>query len=423
MSLNNSLYTAVSALAAQSAALSIVSNNLANSDTTGYKATDATFQQLVTGTSGVKSYSSGGVLAYNTQYVDQQGLIQASVQSTDLAIDGNGFFVVSSADNSNLVYYTRNGDFEIDENGNLASNGYLLMGWPLDSSGAVAVANQNNTSSLQPVDVYRFSSSAAATTEMSIEANLPANAANSDSFTTSVEVYDSLGSSHDMEITWTKTGTGTWEASFADPTGSDGSVSGTASGGPLTITFNSDGTLGSVIPDPPTITITGWTTGAADSTIALDLGTAGSGDGLSQYAQEDEENLYVDLGDIEQDGVTYGQMTGVTVDSQGFVIAKYDNGQTMEIYQLPLATFANPNGLAAKTGSVYEVTPQSGSYVLHAAGTGGAGDISGGSLESSTTDTAGELSKMIVAQQAYSAASQIVSTNQDMFDSLISAVR
>lgn len=250
MSLNNSLYTAVSALNAQSTNLSIISDNLANSETTGYKASAATFQELVTSTSSGAAYSSGGVMVSNTQYVSQQGLIMASTQTTDLAIDGDGFFVVASETDTNEFYYTRNGDFDIDENGYLTSNGFLLMGWPVDSSGEVSVNNQNNTSSLEPVDVYRYSSSAAATSQIGIEANLPANAAVGDSFTTSTETYDSLGSAHNLEITWTKTATNTWEANFADPTANDGTVTGTASGGPVTITFNSDGTLNTLVPDP-----------------------------------------------------------------------------------------------------------------------------------------------------------------------------
>lgn len=202
-------------------------------------------------------------------------------------------------------------------------------------------------------------------------------------------------------------------------------MTGTAGGGPISITFNSDGTLDTINPDPPTLTVTGWTTGAADSTIALDLGTSGTTDGLSQFAQDGEDNLYVDLGNggITQNGVSYGQMTSIEVDSEGYVIAEYDNGQRIAIYQVPIATFANPNGLEVSTGSLYDETSNSGSYILQAAGTGGAGDIYGGSLESSTVDTSNEMSKMIVAQQAYSSAAQIISTNQDMFDSLLSAVR
>lgn len=352
-------------------------------------------------------------------------MIQASVQTTDLAIDGSGFFVVASETDSNDIKFTRNGDFDIDENGYLSSNGYLLQGWALDASGNIESANQNNTSSLEAVDVYRFSATAAATTEIGIEANLPANAVTGDTFTTSTELYDSLGSAHNIEITWTKTGTNTWEASFGDPTADDGTVTGTAGGGPISITFNSDGTLDTINPDPPTLTVTGWTTGAADSTIALDLGTSGTTDGLSQFAQDGEDNLYVDLGNggITQNGVSYGQMTSIEVDSEGYVIAEYDNGQRIAIYQVPIATFANPNGLEVSTGSLYDETSNSGSYILQAAGTGGAGDIYGGSLESSTVDTSNEMSKMIVAQQAYSSAAQIISTNQDMFDSLLSAVR
>lgn len=418
MSLSGAISSAVSALQAQAQAIAMISDNIANSETSGYKTSYASFSALVTG-SDASNYSSGGVLVSGRSNVSQSGLLTATDSATDLAIDGSGFFAVTDAEGTG-TYYTRNGAFEFDEEGQLVNNGYYLLGWPTDADGNVT--GGQSTGSLEKIDVDSVSSSAAATSEVSITANLPANAAVGDTFTNTMDLYDSLGTASTTTITWTKTGENTWSASFSNPvSASDGTTSvGTVSSGEISITFNSDGTLASTDPSPPTLTVSGWSTGATDSTISLDLGDAGTASGLSQYSSTADKLTVTPT--IDQDGLAYGTLTSISVSEDGTVEASYTNGQTRSIYKIPVATFANANGLTAMSGAVYSANGDSGSATLHLAGTDGAGTVEGSTLEGSTTDTNEEFSNMIAAQQAYSAAARVMSTASSMYDSLLQAV-
>lgn len=425
MSINGALNSAVSGLSAQATAMAVIADNLSNSETYGYKAVSTSFSTLVTEQSSGNSYSSGGVRATPRQAVGGQGLIETTSTSTDLALDGNGMFACTDSVDGNVLYFTRNGEFSIDQDGYLVNGSYYLQGWELDQDGNIAVSNANSASSLSAINLSAFNSSAAATDEVGIQANLPASAEVGDTFTTAVEVYDSLGTAHTVSVSWEKTAANEWEASFSDPTlATDNSqTTGTISGGPITITFDGDGLLDSYSPNPADISITGWTTGASDSTIAVDLGTSGKTDGLTQYAPDSDDDLQVTVNSISQNGLQYGTLSGVEILDDGSVIASYDNGDEVAIYKIPVATFTNYNGLTLNSDGFYEQTYGSGNYTLTEAGTGSAGEIVGSSLEASTVDTADEFSKMIVSQQAYSAASQIISTCDDMYDDLMSAVR
>ncbi|MDC7786781.1 flagellar hook protein FlgE [Rhodoplanes sp. TEM] len=420
MSLSGALNSAVSALNSQSQAISMVSDNIANASTTGYKTVTASFESLLSSSSSSAGYSSGGVAVSARYNITEQGLLTSSSSDTAMAIDGNGFFVVQ--DESGTTYYTRNGDAVIDDaDGYLTINGYYLMGWATDQDGNVT--GGETAATLSKIDTASLQSVAAATTIESIDANLPADAAVGDEFTTTMDVYDSLGTASSVTVTWTKTGENTWTAGFSDATlATDSTVTTGTVTGSIDITFNADGTLASTSPDPATISITGWTTGAEDSTITLDLGTAGNADGLTQYSS-DSDTPSVDLKKIDQDGLAYGSLTGITIEDGGNVTAAYSNGETYVIYKVAVATFANADGLTTESGGVYSASTSSGTATLHESGLGGAGSIYGGKLESSTADTTQEFSTMITAQQAYSAAAQVVSTVSDMYDTLMSAVR
>lgn len=421
MSLTGALSSAISALSAQSQSLSMISDNIANSDTTGYKTTSAMFDALVTASSNTTSYTSGGVTVAGRANITQQGLLAATSNATDVAIQGSGFFVVTTATSGGVTSYTRNGAFTINNAGYLENNESYLEGWRTDADGNVV--GSESASNLSAINTQIASTSGSATTKTTIAANLPSDAATGDTYTSSMTVYDSLGAANTMQITWTKTGTNAWSATFANPTSSSDTTTatGTASG-TIDITFNSDGSLASTSPDPATVSITGWTDGAADSTITMDLGTAGGTDGLTQYASG-ETTPAVNVTSIDSDGLSYGKLSSVSIGKNGVVDATYSNGKTIAIYKIAVATFADPNGLSAASDGLYSATVTSGNASLQASGENGAGTIYGSELESSTTDTSSQFSSMISAQQAYSAASQVISTVNKMYDTLISAMR
>jgi flagellar hook protein FlgE len=435
MSLSGALSSAISALSAQSQSLAMISDNIANSQTNGYKTTTASFEDLVTASSSATTYSSGGVTAQSQANITTQGLLTATSTATNVAIQGNGFFTVTTALNGGTTLYTRNGDFSTDSSGYLTNNGYYLEGWPTDASGNVV--GTASTDSLVPINTEIAETSGSATTSTSFALNLPADApANTSTdptaptagstFTSSMSVYDSLGTANTVQVTWTKSATpaNTWTASFANPTSASdtSTTTGTTSTTPVTVTFNSDGSLQSTSPTPPTLSIGSWTDGAAASTIALNFGNPNGTDGLTQLASG-SSTPSIDTTSIQSDGLPFGKLSSVAVGSNGLVNATYSNGQTISIYKIPVTTFAAPDQLEAQTGGMYSATQAAGTAVVQASGTNGAGTVYGSELESSTTDTNQQFSSMISAQQAYSAASQVISAVNKMFDTLIESMR
>jgi flagellar hook protein FlgE len=418
MGLSGALSSAITGLGAQSQALAMVSDNIANSNTTAYKTNSAMFDDLVTTAAGASQYSSGGVTVSTRANVSQQGLLTTTTNATDLAIQGQGFFIVSDAASGGTVSYTRNGAFTINNAGYLTNNGSYLMGWRTDASGNVI----GSASSLQAVNTQVATVSGSATTETTFAANLPADAAVGDTFNTSMSVYDGLGTDNTIQVTWTKNAANDWTATFANPTSATdtSTTTGTISGS-VDVTFNSDGSLASTNPSPPTISITGWSSGAADSTISLNLGTVGGTDGLTQLASG-ETPANVSVTGITSDGMAFGKLSSISIGTGGLVNATYSNGQTIAIYKIPLATFANPDGLAAQSNGLYQDTIEAGNPTIQASSTGAAGKIFGSELESSATNTNEEFSSMMAAQQAYSANAQVITAVNKMFDTLISAV-
>ncbi|MBI1326390.1 MAG: flagellar hook protein FlgE [Alphaproteobacteria bacterium] len=434
MSLSGALNTSVSGLRAQAAQIAAVSENIANATTTAYKTRGLAFQALVTGAQTRTGLSSGGVIFNSYQNIGKQGLVQATDNGTDIAINGNGFFVVTDELNAlpSEFKYSRNGNFKTDAAGFLINNeGYYLLGQLTDDTGAVIATNNNDISSLSPIDVNSIGGTAQSTTVIRMDLNLPAEAAAADTFTNSIEIFDALGVAHSISITWTKNGANDWTATFSDPVQTNtGLVSGvidTDSGTAgiqtdIDITFNGDGTVASFTPAITSLDITGWTTGAQNSTIALDLGTVGLADGLTQFSSS-TANTGLEIFLIDQDGTRFGQLSSVSIDDNGLVTALFENGVRLPVYQIPIATFPNPEGLTPVAGTVYDENERAGNYNLRLPGQGNAGQIVASALELSTTDTSEEFNKMIVAQQAYSSAAQVVSTSDEMFQELISAVR
>jgi flagellar hook protein FlgE len=443
MSLFGSLFSAVSGLTAQSQAMGMISDNVSNVNTVSYKAAEAQFSTLVTRSAASATYSPGGAQAKTLYRIDQQGLVQASHSPTDVAIDGHGFFVVNpTIDGSGEQLYTRAGSFEEDFLGNLVNSaGFYLQGWTLDSNEQVVNVNQVST-----VNVRTINGLAAATTDIEIGANLDsgetayagayaagdmADYAVSGGVTgvqphlvRAVQVYDPLGGAHNLQIAFLKDPTANvWNLEiYADAaeveTGDhpDGLL---ASG---TVTFNGDGTLASsaITPVYPAATLgapvgINWldTDGQNDSSISFDFGSADSADGLSQFSAE------YNIAFVQQNGAEVGDLSGVSIDQDGYVVARFTNGATQKIYKVPLATFANPLALDPRSGNVYSQTRESGEFNLRDAGDSGAGTVAPSALEAANVDLADEFTKMIVTQRAYSANARVITTADEMLDELI----
>jgi flagellar hook protein FlgE len=419
MSIYGAMFAGVSGLTAQSNALGMISDNIANVNTIGYKGTSARFSTLVTQAATVTTHTPGGVTSSPYSYINRQGLLQGSASGTDLAVAGQGFFVVNVAATPGFgdeYYFTRAGSFNPDQSGNLVNAaGYYLQGYDLRST--VPPPSSSTFTNLQTVNISNLSGNAAATTGVSLGVNLPSTATVADTFSVTSQVFDSLGNAHDMDIVFTKTAVNTWSWAATNPTLDGGATSSANASGTGNITFDTDGTPLSFTPVAPAVTLTGFTTGAGNATITLDLGAIGDTTGLTQFAGD------FTISNIDQDGVRFGNYAGITISDQGVVTALFDNGQRQDIYQLPLGMFRNPNGLEGRSGNVYLETNRSGNFQLNLAGNGGAGDIAPAALESSTVDLAEEFTKMIITQRAYSANTKVITTADEMLDELIRVKR
>jgi flagellar hook protein FlgE len=426
MSLYGAMFSGVSGLNAQSQALGMLSDNISNVNTIGYKTAHASFSTLVTRQTG-NNYAPGGVRSAPVYSIDRQGLLQASASNTDLAISGQGFFVMtegSAPTASDTRFYSRAGQFAADSDGFLkAPSGFFLQGWRTDLAGVPTAANTSVLSSLEPIRVNSVSGSASPTTGVDIGLNLPASAtlpasvANGSIQTTNVTVFDSLGVSNTITLTWTKTAANAWTVTAAAP--SAGSVEeGTVGSGTaysVNVVFNGDGTPATFdgAATPPVLALGSWASGANDSLINLNLGTQNVANGITQFSSTYSVSF------INQDGTQFGNFFGVNVDEDGIVTALFDNGETQRIYKIPIATFPNPNGLDTRTGTTFTQSERSGDFFLRSAGEANAGTIAPSALEASTSDLAEEFTSLIITQRAYAASTKIIQTADEMLDELI----
>ncbi len=674
MSIFGALNSSVTGLKAQSDALGVISDNISNVNTTGYKANKASFSNLVTAAATQTSYNPGGVQLRPGQEVQQQGILNSTDVTTDLAIEGNGMFAVKDAAGeveANELKYTRTGNFRVDENGDLKNaNGFLLQGWRLnqdDNGNLTPPSDMTNPGSLETVNVKGFSGIARATENVNVGANLPPNLPVDESRSTTVRIFDSEGTAHNLKLEFTRndgagnelganqyrvdihaptrsedntnpqgalfdlgaTATGVvditdgnnksgFQEKIADTfTGEDPTAAG---GGTRTVTksidgvnfavpnavdnngnnslerdellgntaadnqitldpggagvnitdlstkgliqatisnaggavpasaiqnngdtvdvnilgtntrvrlqtqdgsridggtplaaadvdnatviqfddngdgnfdagtdtklvdsdntstntfdkasrlstvvqFNGDGSIETIgnnvnnnlatdfLPDGTSIvsgnqgelslnldfaqqqnSVPGGTDANEPQEITLNLGTPRNPDG--NPPDENEKKLDgltsfenpegFRINELEQDGLQFGEFTGVSVDEEGIVTAEFSNGERREVFQVPVATFNNPNGLQSQSGTVFRETPESGEVLLNKAGIGGAGTFSPSTLEDSTVDLAGEFTKMIETQRAYSASTRVVTTSDEMLQTITNATR
>jgi flagellar hook protein FlgE len=428
MSLYSALYAGVSGLGAQASAMATVADNITNVNTIGYKGVSAQFETLVTDGRMRSSYSAGGVAAAPKALISKQGLLQASSSLTDIGVDGAGFFVVRSGVDATDVSFTRAGSFTPDSQGYLRNSaGLYLQGWPLDADGKYV--DNGNLNTLEPIRPNALTGSAQPSTKIGLRANLQSTAqpivgayvagSMADGtlpphFSRSVDVYDQQGTSHRLTFNFVKTGSNEWVAEISgdpadiDTVGGAASTTGLLASG--TVRFNPDGSLNVAASDAALFADLdiGWANNAGSVPIRLNLGSEGGLDGLTQFGSESA------LLSSVVDGGMLGTVASVEISDAGVVSAIFEDGTARAIYQLPIATFQNPDGLTRVSGNAYIMSQESGSFAINRPGALGAGSISAGTLEASNVDLAQEFSNMILFQRAYSASSKIITTVDEM---------
>jgi len=460
MSINSAMLAGVSGLVANSSALAAISDNISNVNTIAYKRNQVNFANVVTAQAVQGRYSAGGVQGVTHTYVSAQGLIQSTSRPTDLAISGDGFFVVTQKATgltaADTREFTRSGSFNVDQNGFLVNDaGLYLQGWPANANGGFPI-DPSNLSNLAPINVKNLGTAVKPTANLGVSAVLnsgtvisaanasppPATGAYSAAtasmadyaagvatgtkpdFTLDFSVVDSQGGTHKFEMTFLKSGaaSNTWNAEIYAVPASDVNVAGpsgqVAAG---KVAFLPDGGFdpaNTTLPTTLSMNASGggapaWATslGVAAQPLNLDLSK------LTQQAQASTVNT------INNDGAGPGNIVGVQVDTHGVVSAIYDNSQIRQVAKVAVATFPNPDALKAVSGNAYQVTIPAGQMVLKDPGAGGAGQISPSSLEASTVDLSSEFTGLISTQKAYSASSKIITTADQMLDELINIIR
>ncbi|WP_298356008.1 flagellar hook protein FlgE [Rhodoblastus sp.] len=415
MGLYDAMNASVTGMQAQSNYLTNIGQNISNSSTVGYKEANTEFTTLVD-QAAVGQTSAGGVMASTQLDIAQQGTLTSTTSPTDLAISGNGFFVVSNA--AGQEFLTRAGSFVPDKNGNLVNAaGYYLMGYSL-ANGPPTMAS-NSLSGMQIVNVNSSTLSASPTSSGTLTANLPATdsivssanlpSANSATSTfdekTSMVMYDNLGAPHTIDLYFAQTSSGTWEVSAFDHGAASSSGGFPYSSGPLaTTTLNfssSNGYLSSTSANSLSIPVPG----GANMSLSLS--------GMTQLAGS------FAVSTSQANGNAAASVSSVTIASDGALSYSLTNGSSVSAYKIPLASVPSPDNLEAQSGNVYSPNILSGQASVGAAGTGQLGTIQSSELEESTVDIATELTNMIVAQRDYQANSQMFKAGADLMSTLV----
>ena len=396
----------LSGLNGASADLEVTANNVANVNTTGFKSSRAQFAEVfAVGTQSVSTSAAGsGVRLSAIAQQFTQGNIDFTDNALDLAIGGEGFFVISD---NGARSYTRAGAFGVDRDGYVTNaQGQRLQAYPYAGN------NLFNTGTPQDLQLTIGSNPPSATTRAAFGINLPADApqpanavfdpADPSSFnhTTSVTVYDSLGAAHTATVYFIKDAApNTWNTQIE--------IDGTSNAGAAQITFNPDGTLntpaGGLMPLAPYTP----TTGATDIVMSMDFATA------TQFGDSFGVNS------LSQDGFTTGRLTGVSVDGEGVVFARFTNGQSTSLGKLALANFVNPQGMQQLGDTTWGESFQSGDALLGEAGTASFGSIQSGALEASNVDLTAQLVNMITAQRNFQANAQAIETADSITQTVI----
>ncbi len=405
---------ALSGLDADSVALNTIGNNLANLNTTAYKGQTTSFEDLFyqqIGQSGsgdaIQVGAGTKVSGTSTDFSEGTILPDSSANPADMALAGNGFFVVNQGGVQSL---TRAGNFQLSANGDLITqDGQQVMGY----AAVNGVVNQN--SSLTPIAIpVGVNEGAQATQNISVSANLNSNATVGTAYSSPVQIYDSLGQSHQISVNYTKTGTNTWSYSVALPAGD-------ATGMPVdntgTLTFDASGNLMSPTGSVNNITFPTLTDGASDLSFNWNLNNSSGNPAITQLA-----SASTNTGN-NQDGFTSGVYQSFTTDPNGVITAQFSNGRVSTIGQVAVATVANTAGLTASGGNNFATTAASGVASIGVAGAGGRGTLIDSALEQSNVNISTEFSNLIVAQRAFEANSKTVTTFDTVSQDVLGMIR
>ncbi len=415
MSFSGVMRTSVSGMNAQASQLASAADNIANTDTSGYKRASVEFSTLIPQTAG-GGYSSGGVLTNTRHDISRQGSLEYTTSITDLAVNGDGFFVVSDTSGENFL--TRAGSFVPNGDGELINAaGFSLMGYSITNGTTNSVAN--GFAGLEIINVFDLSLQATPSTTGNFQVNLPSNATvvpaadlpstNSATATftgkTSIVAIDNLGNDVVLDVYSTKTAAETWEVvvyNRADEAAGGGFP---YSSGPITtetLAFDpTNGQLDAASPNSLSVAVPNG------GTLAVDLSQT------SQLATD-----YTVL-DVQVDGARPSSVDLFEISGDGVVFATYDNGEQVALYQIPLANVPSPDNMIPATGNVFQPSDRSGDLQIGLAESGGLGTIVSGALEESTVDLANELTSVIEAQRNYTANSRVFQTGSELMDVLV----
>lgn len=409
-----SMYTAISSLNLNQTYLDVISDNLANSNTTGFKSSRVVFQDQfaqIMSSGAAPTGSTGGInptqiglgvkLGYVTP-VFTQGMLQSTGRSTDLAVQGSGFFIYS---NGQEVRYSREGSLELDADGYLVNNstGMRIQGWTVPSGSTTVDTNQP----IDDMQVTLDSTLARATSQIKLGGNLDSSTAIGTSTEATFGVYDSLGSLHDVTIQFTRADTNEWSFAFQDPN----SIGITGAG---TITFDDQG-------DYSTSTLTTnihipGSTGAQN----IDLTSIDDLDMTGTTMLDADTSVAIS----NQDGLAAGTVTDIYgAPNTGELYLVYSNGLKQLVGQLALANFTNPAGLIRAGSNTFKLGLNSGEPQIGAASTGGRGTVNSGYLEASNVDMAQEFTNMILAERGFQASSRVITTSDEILQELVNLKR
>ncbi|MFQ5720040.1 MAG: flagellar hook-basal body complex protein [Acidobacteriota bacterium] len=423
----SSFFAGLSGLQAHASKLSVIGNNLSNVNTIGFKSSRSVFSDLFAqASSGAGVNGAGnpmqvglGVLTGSIDRLFSQGSLQTTSLVTDMAIQGNGFFVVQ--DPTNARAFTRAGNFTFDRNGNLVTSaGQFVQGFTTRN----AAGNITSTGAVSNINVPAGQTAPPqATTFVRPVSNLAADAAVGDTFSTTVSVFDSLGAQHDVTATFTSLGDinadniPDWDMQVTVP-GADviGGTPGTPfTLGSATLSFDSSGNL--VSPANLSLATPAWANGAAAQTFTWELFDPSGAAAMTRFDGPSATSS------ISQDGASVGQLRALTVDSDGLMTGIFSNGRTLELAKLALATFNNPNGLLGQGANSFVETNASGPATVGGARSGGRGTITSNAVELSNADITQEFTDLIITQRGYQANSRIITTTDQVIQEALNLKR